>query len=82
MSQKSSVPQATKFVSQALKQDTTTNQHKHKSGVKTHTAAQSKNYSRYSGSYGQYKGSYGRNYGSSNSNGGLVGGADPGTYKP
>ena len=60
----------------------TTTQNKNKSSVKTHTAAQSKNYSRYSGSYGQYKGSYGRNYGSSNSNGGLVGGADPGTYKP
>jgi hypothetical protein len=31
--------------------------------------------------YGQYRGSYGR-YGSSNNRGGLVGGADPGTYKP
>jgi hypothetical protein len=32
--------------------------------------------------HGQYGGSYGRYYGSSNSRGGLVGGADPGTYKP
>jgi len=34
--------------------------------------------------YGQYRGgsSYGRYYGSPNNRGGLVGGSDPGTYKP
>jgi hypothetical protein len=32
--------------------------------------------------YGQQRGSYGRYYGSPNNRGGLVGGSDPGTYKP
>jgi hypothetical protein len=40
------------------------------------------------GSYGQYNGNYRRNYGgygqygNPNNRGGLVGGDDPGTYKP
>jgi len=61
----------------------TTNHHKHKSGTRTYYSGQS-NYNRYSGSYGRYNGSYGggRYYGNPNDRGGLVGGADPGTYKP
>jgi hypothetical protein len=43
-----------------------TSHHKHKSGAKTHTAGQSKNYGRY--------------YGNPNNRGGLVGGDDSGTY--
>jgi hypothetical protein len=52
-----------------------TSHHKYRSGARTYSAGHSTNYGRYQGSYGRY-------YGSSNNRGGLVGGADPGTYKP
>jgi hypothetical protein len=53
----------------------TTSHHKHKSGARTYYSGQSANYGRHSGSYGRY-------YGNPNDRGGLVGGDDPGTYKP
>jgi hypothetical protein len=59
-----------------------TNHHKYRSGARTYSAGHSMNYGRYRGSYGQYQGSYGRYYGSPNNRGGLVGGSDPGTYRP
>jgi hypothetical protein len=57
-----------------------TSQHKYKSGVRTHqgTVGMGRSMNRTNqGTVGM-----GRYGGSSNSRGGLVGGADPGTYKP
>ncbi len=48
-----------------------TTHHKYKSGVKTHYTAHPKSYR----SYGRYRGN-------PNDRGGLVGGSDPGTYRP
>jgi hypothetical protein len=53
----------------------TTTHHKYRSGARTHSAGHSMNQSRYQRSYGRY-------YGNPNDRGGLVGGGDPGTYKP
>jgi hypothetical protein len=50
--------------------------HKYRSSGKTYSTA--RNYGGYSRNYG----SYGRYYGNPNDRGGLVGGNDPGTYKP
>jgi hypothetical protein len=52
-----------------------TSHHKYRSGARTYSTGHSMNYGRYQGSYGRY-------YGNPNNRGGLVGGADPGTYKP
>jgi hypothetical protein len=74
----------------------TSSHHKYKSGTRSHSAGYSTNYGRSSGSYGQYNGGYGRSsgsygqynsgygryYGNPNNRGGLVGGDDPGTYRP
>ena len=54
---------------------TTTHHKKYKSGARTYSAGKSMNYNRNQRSYGRY-------YGNPNDRGGLVGGADPGTYKP
>ena len=59
-----------------------TSHHKYRSGVRTYSAGHSMNYGRSYGSYGRYYGGYGRYYGSPNNRGGLVGGSDPGTYRP
>src|SRR5215470_14299762 len=64
--------------------------HKHKSGAKTYSTARNYgSYGRYYGGSGQYYGGSGQYYGGSgqyygnpNNRGGLVGGDDPGTYKP
>lgn len=55
-----------------------TNHHKYR----THPAGYSMNHGAHYGGYGQYNGGYGRYYGNPNNRGGLVGGADPGTYRP
>jgi hypothetical protein len=57
-----------------------TTHHKYRSGAYS-TARNYGSYSRNYGSYGRY-GGYGRYYGNPNDRGGLVGGNDPGTYKP
>ena len=58
-----------------------THHHKYRSGARTHSGY-SMNQGRYYGSYGRYNGGYGRYNGNPNDRGGLVGGGDPGTYKP
>jgi hypothetical protein len=56
-----------------------TTHHKYRSAA--YYSGHSMNQGRYYGSYGRYHGS-GRYYGNPNDRGGLVGGGDPGTYKP
>jgi hypothetical protein len=55
----------------------TSHHHKYKSGVRSHQGTVGMSSTRSYGRQGQ-----GRYYGGANSGGGLVGGGDPGTYKP
>ncbi|WP_426533318.1 hypothetical protein [Bradyrhizobium sp. McL0615] len=54
-----------------------TSHHKYTSSHKYRTSARP-----YQGTVGMGGGSYGQYYGNPNNRGGLVGGADPGTYRP
>ena len=54
-----------------------TSQQKYKSGQKYRSGVNT-----YQGTVGMGRGSYGQYYGNPNNRGGLVGGADAGTYRP